>query len=79
MFLLELATGTITDLGIQGQNPLWSPDGREIGFVRVDSFDSKPPTIMAVTADGTTERTLVPDSEGNFFGAQGSWSPCFMP
>lgn len=60
--VLDLATGTTTDLG-EGFGPSWSPGGDEIVFVDQG--------IEIMNADGTDRRVI--DSEGG--GTSPAWSP----
>jgi hypothetical protein len=41
--------------------PRWSPDGREIAFLRIES-PSAPPRIFVMTADAQAERAITPPS-----------------
>ena len=67
---LEEAADRITKDG--GEHPVWSPDGRQIAFIRWDVSDlprSLTPYIYLVDADGTSEPVLLAQGE------HPSWSP----
>ena len=51
-------------------DPVWSPDGRKIAFVRL----SKPLGVYVVNADGSGVRNLTPKPMGAAY-ARPAWSP----
>jgi Tol biopolymer transport system component len=70
--LVDVANGESTRLVVNGSNPAWSPDGRQIAFIRWDVSDlpqSLTPYIYLVDADGTSEPVLLTQGE------HPSWSP----
>jgi TolB protein len=70
IYVVEIATGRIIQLthdARRNENPVWSPDGRHLGF---ESSRSGPKQIWTMLADGTNPRQLT--SEGRNWGP--SWS-----
>lgn len=76
---LSLSTGeiqTIPDTSRRDRGPLWSPDGTKIAFTRGPASGligaAGPHDLMLMDADGSNQKTLLSDNEGNF--AQ-EWMP----
>jgi hypothetical protein len=71
LLMLDLATGTTTDLGSTGQTPAWSPTGNLIAFV--GSGDGN--TIKVMNPDGTGVRTVASASYalGIDWTSDGQW------
>ena len=69
--VLDLASGTITEVAPSGRAPTWSPDGTEIAFQRTIQ-SPRQEDLFAVAADGSTERRLTNDGE---FEIDPAWSP----
>ena len=73
MYLVELATGEITDVGI-GYQPRWLPDGERFSFYRnvqgrVPGDELAMSTVLIVVAlDGSGQTEIAEDTEGY-------WSP----
>ena len=73
LLMLDLATGTTTDLGSTGLTPAWSPTGNLIAFV--GSGDGS--TIRVMNPDGTGVRTIAsvnaPYAIGIDWSSDGQW------
>lgn len=67
--LLDLTTGTVTDLG-QGALPRWSPDGTRLVFILADGNGGS--DIYTMAADGT-DRVQVTDDPA--FDTLPQWTP----
>ncbi len=66
--VLTLSTGAVTDLGINGWSPEWSPTGNQIAYIQGSSCTG----IMAiVNSDGTGAHVLTSSSYQSSF----DWSP----
>ncbi len=60
----------LTPNGVDGFAPAWSPDGRRIAFIRVDSaFNTE---VYVMNANGKGEQNLTSDPALDFFP---DWSP----
>lgn len=63
--VLNLTTGVITELGVQGESPRWSPAGDQIAYFRGESAQNVRGTVSVLRlSDGTSrqlsDRVLVP-------------------
>ena len=70
--VVSVGTGESRQVVVNGSHPVWSPDGRQIAFIRWDVSDlpqSLTPYIYLVDADGTSEPVLLAQGE------HPSWSP----
>ena len=64
-------TRTLTGgFGSPASDPVWSPDGRRIAFVRLNTRHG----VYVVNADGSGVRNLTPKPMGAFYAAP-AWSP----
>ncbi|HZP72961.1 MAG TPA: hypothetical protein VFA97_06235 [Gaiellaceae bacterium] len=69
--LIEVAgvhSGAARSLGVNGYDPVFSPDGRWVAFIGRDGLE-------IVAANGGKARTLLPGGRCCNFGAVYSWSP----
>ncbi len=66
--LYDVATGTVTGIGISGRSPRWSPVDDRIAFL---SGDPQSTVLQVVQADGTALQTLATDA----FADGLDWSP----
>ena len=67
--LLDLDSGTVTDLG-EGFFPAWSPDGTRIAFGMLDEEGGS--DLYTMAADGSDRNRLTSDPE---FDTGPQWSP----
>jgi len=65
--ILEVAGGAITDLGLIGHGPRWSPDGSWIAYLRGGDGGE----LIIVRPDGTGLRELATGPKKVYF----DWSP----
>lgn len=65
LYILELASGRVTPLGVAGYMPRWSPTGERIAY-----FDWVRDQLRVVDAGGANDRALGPS-----LGYPFSWSP----
>ncbi|MGH3137197.1 MAG: LpqB family beta-propeller domain-containing protein [Gaiellaceae bacterium] len=56
--------------GTPASDPVWSPDGRMLAFVRLNTRHG----VYVINADGSAVRNLTPKSRGAFYAAP-AWSP----
>lgn len=63
LFVLDLASGSVTPLGVRGVEPRWSPDGEQIAYIQSDE-------LRLIRPDGQGGRSL-----GRSLGVPFSWSP----
>jgi Tol biopolymer transport system component len=64
LWVIEVASGTATQLTFDpadDDNPVWSPDGRNIAF---SSTRTGPPKVYVKAADGSSEERLLADRPG---------------
>jgi len=66
--ILNLASGTVTNLNVVAQSPQWSPGSDLIGFIATASGAGP---IAVVHADGTGQRVVASGSFARYF----DWSP----
>lgn len=64
--IIELATGAVTSLSVDGRVPRWSPDGQWIVFGRNEE-------LWVIRPDGTGPRRI--SAAGHRYEPQASWSP----
>ena len=65
LFVLDLSSGVVRPLGVNGFMPRWSPTGERIAY-----FDAARDELRVVNVDGTNDRSL-----GRSLGYPFSWSP----
>ena len=70
--VINLATLTVSDLGISGMMPTWSPRGDSIAFLLPDSFTVNGYYISIAHGDGQGERRLV---DVRYTSGPPAWSP----
>jgi Tol biopolymer transport system component len=65
--IVDLLSGQVKSLGIDGYNPRWSPDGRQIAFI-----SGEVPDVFVISADGTNLERVT--NEANGTNAVAGWS-----
>jgi WD40-like Beta Propeller Repeat len=70
LWMLDLASGTSTNLNTLGHQPAWSPTGTQIAYIGLAEGSS----LKLMNADGTGIRTIVPGSANNRYGFGIDWS-----
>jgi TolB protein len=66
LYVIDLASGSATEIALEGYDPAWSPDGTQVAYV-VWGEDS--PSIYIANADGSGQPRKLTD------GDNPSWSP----
>lgn len=74
---MPVVGGAVTELIRNVHSPItFSPDGRQLAFLRVDDETNQTAIVIANAADGKQERTLVTRRAPEEFSTEGlSWSP----
>jgi len=68
--LRDLTQGISGGFGTPASDPVWSPDGRMIAFVRLNTRHG----VYVINADGSAVRNLTPKPRGAVYAAP-AWSP----
>jgi hypothetical protein len=69
--LVNVTTGAVTNTGVTGDAPRWSPQGQTIAFLNTPAFEPAGP-LTVMQSDGSNIRSLTPNG---FYQYDIDWSP----